>query len=1277
MGLNKFLIFFFLPAICLGQTKSIEIDWKPKKPFGIGYNTITMPWFEDGFSPGTYNVQYTASFEDVPYVDESRSTLENVEVTEVPASALGDLLVSELPDALTYRISNSLSRKRKYVSLEVQGFYQSGGKIYRVESFDVNFVPGSAPVPQKSTSYESSILATGDWYRFIVEDTGVHLLTRDFLESLGMDLNGVDPNTIKVYGSGGQSLPLVNAQTISYDPPEVPVALYGLEDGGFNNGDGILFYGQATDTEFNPENNSHINPYSDVVYYYVTSGGAPSKKVGLLQQPSGSPSVSYDYYHEVAVVENDEENIGNLGRRWFGNRFDVQPSQSFDFDFSNVRTDLTGSVTVLTAARSGARSNMSIAINGTIQNLSYPPITSSTNLAAYGRFYRSQNFRFNANTVNVQMDYNNGGDPSGVAYLDYIRLEVPVELRGGQGQFSFGSSENLTSGDIAAFNIASAQNITEVWDVSDRFNVTKVVNTGSSANMNFRVSGNNSYSFVALEGDDFLNPVRPSTTQVPNQNLKGTVFLDASGNFRDIDYLIITSGRYANQARRLAAHHIAETGLVTKVVTLEEIYREFSEGRQDIAAIRNFVKYVYDNASSPTDRVQYLNLFGETSFDYKDRLPTDDLVVPTYFSLESFSLTSSYVLDDFFTFMDPQEGGVSSNDLTDIAVGRMLFNSTAQARQMVNKAISYTSVEAQGAWRNRASLIGDDIDASSDIRIQTEVNTLADEIALNRPSYNVEKILLDSYQPVNSAGGQRYPDAVEDIENAFEQGSLLINYLGHGNEDGLAREFVITQSMLSQLRNPNNLPLLMTVTCEFTRFDNPLRLSGGEIAYKNPEGAAIALVTTNRLIFITDGVALNDVFDEYIFNYDNTVPISMAEALRRAKTDPVGRNVRGRRVVNFIGDPALRLALPKPKVVLTAVNDVPLGSGALPTLQALSRVKLTGEVQDLRGNRIQNYNGTVTTVVFDKKRTRQTLGNDGFTQNGQLVIIDFEELGNTIFRGKASISDGLFEVEFVVPRDIRIPLGNGRISFYAERENINEDQNGFNNDIVVGGINENAAEDNIGPQIDLYMNDTNFVSGGLTDSSPFLLALLEDDNGINTAAGIGHDLVGILDGDEVNPFILNDYYEADEDTFKSGQIYFPLRDIEPGLHTLKVKAWDTYNNSSEQEIQFTVAESTNLKLEKVLNYPNPMSTYTEFWFNHNRPFEPLDVNVQIMTVTGKVVYSRNSTVLTEGFTSRDLTWDGRDDFGQRLAKGVYLYKITVRSSLSDQTASKIEKLVIL
>jgi hypothetical protein len=407
----------------------------------------------------------------------------------------------------------------------------------------------------------------------------------------------------------------------------------------------------------------------------------------------------------------------------------------------------------------------------------------------------------------------------------------------------------------------------------------------------------------------------------------------------------------------------------------------------------------------------------------------------------------------------------------------------------------------------------------------------------------------------------------------------------------------------------------------------------------------------------------------------------MAEAQRRAKVFLSDNDIR---MICFIGDPALKLAIPKPEIVLTEVNDVPVAdfTGAL---NSLAYVKLEGRVVNGTAT-ATNYNGELEVTIFDKNINRSTLGNDGVMWTPppppddapeEVKITDFTTLGETIFRGNASVTNGLFEFGFVVPRDIKIPVANGRVSFYATRTNQVDDRQGYDATVKVGGINPNPEADTTGPKVRLYMNDESFVSGGITNASPIFLAFLEDEHGINTASGIGHDILGILDGDENNPYIMNDYYETEKDNYKKGSLRFPFSNLAKGLHTLTFKAWDVYNNLVTAEIQFVVVGDEGLTLDKVLNYPNPFVSYTEFWFTHNRPFEPLDVQVQIFTVTGKVVRTINQSVTTDGFLCREIKWDGKDDFGDRIGKGVYVYKLTVKSTTTNKTAEKYEKLVLL
>ncbi|WP_319799985.1 type IX secretion system sortase PorU [Flavobacterium sp. N2038] len=808
-----------------------------------------------------------------------------------------------------------------------------------------------------------------------------------------------------------------------------------------------------------------------------------------------------------------------------------------------------------------------------------------------------------------------------------------------------------------------------MWDITDIYNVSKIENN-NQATFSFKAALGEVRKYIALDGSDYFTPLKESLPKVTNQNLKGTLFKNAQNTFQDIDYVIITPKSLISQAEKLAAFHRSHSNLNVKVITSESIYQEFSSGKQDISAIRNCIKYIYQNASSTDKRIKYVNLFGDASFDYKDRISNNTNIVPIYHSLISNTIgESSFASDDFYGLMDPDEGNIISFfGGIDIAVGRMLVSSSAQAAEMVNKVLEYHDIKSYGNWRNNFVLVSDDSDQSSDASLQSRQNALADVIATQKPFFNIDKIILDSYTQEASAGGSRYPKARSDFFDAFEKGALVFNYLGHGGEDGLASERIWEKSDGQNLNNQFKYPLFITITCEFSRFDDPTRPTAGEYTFWNPKGGAISMLTTIRAIGQFNAENFNDNLSKNLLSYGSNQYTTIAEALRISKNENPSSSSN---VIFYIGDPALMLAIPKPRINLTKVNDVVI-SQPIPDLKSLSKIKISGEITDENNTLLSNYNGELATAIFDKLITATTLNNDGYSP-----AMSFKTLGETIFRGNASVTNGLFEFSFVVPRDIRIPVDYGRISFYSKKNQALENQSGFNTTIKIGGINENAPQDNISPKVKLYMNDETFVSGGITNDSPFLLAFLEDENGINTASGIGHDIVATLDGDVSNQYVLNDYYQTKLDDYTNGNLRFPLRNLKAGLHTISFTAWDVYNNPVTSEIQFIVVGDESLSLTHVLNYPNPFSTYTQFWFSHNRPYEPLEVQVQVMTITGKVVWTKNQIITTEGFLSREITWDGRDDFGDRIGKGVYIYKLTVKSNLTNKKAEKYEKLVIL
>ena len=1274
------LSLLFLPIVLFSQNKTIEINWENSEKSNQEAFSTENKSSKSNKKSATglldllidQEMIFIKQWQDIRYPEEESLSISNIVYGSLTTSEINKIDKNLIADQHTYYLGSGKARAVYYTSVSINPIIRINGIYKKVLSFTISYQYKNYTRAAQKMPITNSVLASGDWYKFKIEQTGVHILTKSFLNSIGMNTDGIDPRNIKVYGNGGKALPFKNSDNTVFDLMENSIQVVGELDGSFDTNDFILFYGTNAKGYQGANFDTNINPYSDESYYYITVVGGLGNRIQEMVEPSGTVTNIINEYNRYQFIEIDEESPVKVGRRWFSNRFDIESEQTFNLNFPNIIPGQQMEVKVKVASASENPTSMAISVNGTsLDPLIFSPINDPFLLDS--NQFSGEIPSGNENIV-FNLNYNNGGNPSSIGYLDYISVDALVQLKGESGQLDFRWTEAASIPGIGEYQISNATQFSQVWDVTNpNFIVTKN-NVDNSSSFSFKAILGELREYVAVNLNDYFTPIKINRSYVPNQNLKGTIFNDESGNFKDIDFLIVTPSFLLQPALRLANHRRAVDGINVKVITTDNIFEEFSSGKQDIAAIRNFVRYIYENASSEDKRIKYLCLFGDTSVDYKDRIPNNNNIVPTFHTYRSDSTFRAFMSDDFFGNMDPEEGLMLSNEKLDIAMGRILVDDVSLANAMVDKITSYNSKNSYGNWRNNFVLVSDDVDSAWEYTmLETNLDILGDEVSLEKPTINVKKIHSDSYQQVASSGGDRYPDVNDELENAIEVGALVINYFGHGGEDGLASEYIFTKGTGQDLKNKNRYPCIVTVTCEFTKFDNPQRVTAGELTFWNKEGGAISLVTTTRSISASVGVEFNQVLTPELFGYGLDIPNTPAEAVRISKNSIGSEN---RRVVFYIGDPSMHLAFPRQKIELTTINGIPIAQST-EVLKALDKVKLGGEIQDINGNLISNYKGVLEAKLFDKNLERSTLGNDGVSLNGQLLILDFITLGEVLFNGKATVIDGIFEFEFVMPRDTEIPVDTGRISFYSQEDNSLSNQTGYNIDLKIGGLNEDAPEDNQGPVINLFMNDESFVSGGITNDSPILIAKLSDDNGINTASGIGHDMIAILDGDESNPFLINEYYQANVDDYTNGKASFTFRDLEEGIHTLTFKAWDVYNNSSTSEIQFIVAGNDELEITNVLNYPNPFVSYTEFWFNHNRPFEPLEVQIQVFTVTGKVVWTKNQIINTDGFLSRDIVWDGKDDFGDRIGKGVYVYKITVISSLTNKRVEKFEKLVIL
>ena len=1183
-------------------------------------------------------------------------------------------------EGVNLQLKTIYTNNQPQVLLYFSPFVYENGRLKRVKSLSYsleNQSISSSSVQNRrlltgQNSATPSVLRQGNWFKFGVEKTGIYKLDRNFLTQLGVP-QGVDPRTIQIFGSGGSMLPLVNQSDYPTDLQENSIYVHGEEKGSLDANDYILFYATGVD-QWNEENLTYQNLYTDEGIYFLTYGQQQGLRISNMVEPSGREVETITEFDGRVFHERDLVNIGKLGRKWFGEEFGLVNERSFSVELLHLNPSIPVVFGANSASSSYGNTSFSFEINGRYAGgVSFFPIRSATT-KAYESYVEKEEY-LSSPFAEVTVTYQNGGVPNSTGYLDYIEFLYTGTLVGGNKQYRFSNAKTKTTAGVLRWSLTQTNAVHRIWEVTDP-SAIRVIAVGNQPQFSFKTQGGSTQYFQVEIPSDYYSPKMVNNSRVRNQDLKGMVHAQAT-----VDYLLITNEALVPAAQQLAQFHRQHSQLNPLVVAVEQIYNEFSSGQQDGTAIRNFVRYVSEAMQQKGSELRYLNIVGTGSYDYKQRIEQNTNIVPLHYGMNknkkaqnsnaNFSMYTTFMSDDFYGLLDEGEGDMYSLAFgIDVTVGRMLVKNLDEANQAVQKIITYYGEEAKGRWKNNLIAMADDVDKESDYALQVETDTIVKRIVANHPFFNPKKIYLDAYVQETAAGGNRYPQARMDFLDGIEKGALFVNYLGHGGEDGLGQERVFTIEDARKLTNENKYPVFSIITCEFSRFDDPNYTSGGEVLYNNTKGGAIALVGTTREIGIDIGRLLNRTFTDLFFEHSTTY--SVADALRHTKNKYTNRD---KNVVSFIGDPALKIALPKLKVVLSKVNENEVDQTTQQPVKALDYVQMKGEVQDEQDNLVESYTGRLAVEVFDKYLDKKTLGNDNVSTNEGLLLMDFQTLGEVVFRGNASVKNGAFSFDFIMPKDIRLNEGKGKVSFYSANNQV--EYTGSNDEVVIGGLNENAPKDTTPPMARLYMDNESFVSGGLTDNNPIFLAFVEDESGINTASGIGHDISIVVNDKEEQAVVLNDYYETEVDNFRKGKVTYQLKDLEPGVHTIQFKVWDVYNNLSTSEIQFVVKQDEALKIEHVLNYPNPFVSYTEFWFTHNRPLEPLDVQVQIMTIAGRIVKTINQQVVTEGNLCREIQWDGRDDFGDRIGKGVYIYRMTVRSTQTGKKVEKIEKLVIL
>lgn len=1112
----------------------------------------------------------------------------------------------------------------------------------------------------------TSVLSSGDIYKVKVDKTGLYKIDRAFLEAdLGINLNNINPRQIKIYGTRGGKLPEANSSPRIDDLEELHIFVAGENDGVFDGNDHILFFAEGPDLWSFDKNTLKYtydkNIYDDFNYYFIKIGGDNGLRIPIIENSPITPDKISSTYDYLQRFEEDKINLlgafaqtHGSGKEWYGDVFTQgsrERNYSSKFDFSDIDFLQPLSVEMLFASRSSATHSVQLSfgeekITGNIGSVSFAARDAGETTYARKSLISSEiNLLGSSTDLKITM-LDNIANSSG--WLDYIQIVSKRNLNLTSGQKIFRNSE-FNNVATAGFNLNNYSGQT-IWDITYPLQPREI-----RVNDNLLSFNTQEEISVFLAHTGVNSAFAPQAVgKIPNQNLH---------SMKDEDLIIVYHPEFKTEAEKLAQHRASAYGLKVLLASTDEVYNEFGGGKADPTAIRDMARLLlYRNPE-----YSYLLLLGDASYDYKGVMKDFNFenFVPTYQTNESLSPLSAFPTDDYFGLLGQTEG-VNLSGALDIHVGRLPVRNLTEAQNVVNKIIHYDSKGTLfGDWRLRTGFIADDGDNNLHVR---DMNSIAKSNETRQNLHNQEKVYSDAYKLLATSGEPRFPDANRAINDNIFKGQVAVTYLGHGGPLGWAQERILTVPDIQNMTNMDALTLMITATCSFGSFDDPSLTSPAEHALLNPRGGAIALMTTSRVVFTNSNFQLTNSVHDVLFEKDNGLPPTFGRIMTFGKNKVPGINSRK---FSLLGDPSQRIALPHYEIKTTHINgkDVALASD---TLKALSKVTFSGTVVDVDGQKVTSFNGTLSATVFDKKSQLQTLSNTSSSPP-----FNFEMYKNVIFKGKVSVVNGEWSLTFWVPKTIDYRFGKGRLSLYASNDDI--DAGGAFENFIVGGSNENLIADNEGPVIDAFMNDNNFVSGGITNSNPVLLLQLTDDLGINvTGNAIGQDITATLDGDNKNIFILNDFYEADKDDFTSGSVRFPLRNVSPGSHYITAKAWDISGNFTETRLDFVVMDNMDTQLKHVFNYPNPFSNRTTFQFEHDLPNTELDIVINIYSVSGKLVKSIEEIKYSSGFRVNDIFWNGNDDFDSRLSRGVYFYKITIHSKELNQTReSRFEKLVKL
>ncbi len=1126
----------------------------------------------------------------------------------------------------------------------------------KLESFELeaNYTEINRPAVSalRTTTDENSFLSQGQWVKVGIVNSGVYSISAAELAPFGLDLVGKNSSLIRMFGNGGKMLSEAKRDYNFGDMDELAIKVLDGGDGIFGDNDRVLFYGQEPETwNFDPATRTYAfkkNIYSDTSYYFITYSNEPGKRIANQPAATSPAVVSKSSFPERWIYSPDKVNVRSIGRDWYADVLDFTTSKDINFEAAGLLNDSLVKIRYQLMARSGVAYPFNLSAGGLSLPPNITPPTINLNGAAiltnYGNISagtRSFTPAPGSGAININVLYDKQGNTQSLGYIDFIEANGYRSLAWRNQNFGFRSNSLLK--EVAEFNLPGFPSNGEVWNVTNPSSAT----IQNIQNQRFSILDDTLLEFFAFTTSNLPKPLSYSVVQ--SQNLRGMAVPDL---------LIVAHPSFLIDANRLADFRRDFDGLDVEVVTPAQIYNEFSSGSQDITAIRNFAMHLY--YKSPDPKLKYLLLFGDCSYDYKDRITNNTNYVPVYQSTASMNLYQSYASDDYYGILARTRGSWEVDENIDIGVGRLPAKTAQEAKAMVDKLKHYASSGLTlGDWRNQYTFVADNGDGCLH---SSQADELSDILLLKNSNGNLKKVYLGAYEQVASPGGYTSPTCTNELINTINNGSLVVNYTGHGGETVWADEFLFTSEMAEGLTNINNLPFFVTATCDFGRHDYPTQTSGAESLVLNPNGGAIGIMTTGRPVESYSNLVMNTAFYNSLFR---SLSGRMGDVQRLTKN--LSSSKFSNRGFTLLGDPSARFAFPQDQIVINGLTGED-------TIKGLELVELSGEIQK-GGIKNSTFNGKADIILYDRPNT---LAVKESPTSPRICNYDYQK--NILYKGSVNVTSGDFLFKFFVSKDVSFDPGKGRIILYAKDTFQRRDANG-SKFVNIGGINPNPRLDTKGPDIKLFMNDKSFIDYGLVGKDADLLVFLEDDSsGINVSGlGLGHNLTATLDDNEV--YILNEYFQNDVGSYTKGSARYPLKNLSPGMHQIKVKGWDSFNNSSERAINFEVgiAEINGLVAKEIKFYPNP--SFNEFYLELQNAYAGEEIEIKLVVydivgnqITDKVWIYDNSIARPGAF--KELAWDGLRSDGTKLPGGTYFCKVAIKSN-TDGAGYKINKKLIL